>query len=67
MHGRVLLCIAHDPRGLTAATLTPPDRLLAAADAYQDGRRPKPHEIPAYPPASRRGFPPTLIAVLLTK
>ncbi len=26
----------------------------------QDGRRPKPHASPAYPPASGRGFPPTL-------
>src|SRR5260370_9483633 len=33
----------------------------------EDGRRPKPHASPAYPPASGRGFPPTLTAALLTK
>jgi HD-GYP domain-containing protein (c-di-GMP phosphodiesterase class II) len=31
------------PRGLTAASLTPPDRLLAAADAYHAMTEPRPH------------------------
>jgi len=31
------------PRGLTATSLTPPDRLLAAADAYHAMTEPRPH------------------------
>ena len=42
------------PRGLTAATLTPPDRLLAAADVYHAMTEPRPHRDPLAPgPASR--------------
>jgi HD-GYP domain-containing protein (c-di-GMP phosphodiesterase class II) len=42
------------PRGLTAATLTPPDRLLAAADVYHAMTEPRPHRAPLGPgPASR--------------
>ena len=42
------------PRGLTAATLTPPDRLLAVADAYHTMTEPRPHRAPLGPgPASR--------------
>jgi HD-GYP domain-containing protein (c-di-GMP phosphodiesterase class II) len=37
------------PRGLTAATLTPPDRLLAAADAYHAMTEPRPHRGPLGP------------------
>jgi HD-GYP domain-containing protein (c-di-GMP phosphodiesterase class II) len=37
------------PRGLTAATLTPPDRLLAAADAYHAMTEPRPHRAPLGP------------------
>ena len=42
------------PRGLTAASLTPPDRLLAAADVYHAMTEPRPHRAPLGPgPASR--------------
>jgi HD-GYP domain-containing protein (c-di-GMP phosphodiesterase class II) len=34
------------PRGLTAASLTPSDRLLAAADAYHAMTEPRPYRIP---------------------
>ncbi len=34
------------PRGLTAAALTPADRLLAAADAYHAMTEPRPYRIP---------------------
>ena len=37
------------PRGLTAASLTPPDRLLAAADVYHAMTEPRPHR-PAHHP-----------------
>jgi HD-GYP domain-containing protein (c-di-GMP phosphodiesterase class II) len=37
------------PRGLTAAALTPPDRLLAAADAYHAMTEPRPHRDPLGP------------------
>ena len=36
-------------RGLTAATLTPPARLLAAADAYHAMTEPRPHRAPLAP------------------
>ena len=36
-------------RGLTAATLTPPARLLAAADAYHAMTEPRPHRAPRSP------------------
>ena len=42
------------PRGLTAAALTPPDRLLAAADAYHAMTEPRPYRDPLGPgPAAR--------------
>jgi HD-GYP domain-containing protein (c-di-GMP phosphodiesterase class II) len=37
------------PRGLTAAGLTLPDRLLAAADAYHAMTEPRPHRAPLHP------------------
>jgi HD-GYP domain-containing protein (c-di-GMP phosphodiesterase class II) len=37
------------PRGLTAASLTQPDRLLAAADAYHAMTEPRPHRAPLDP------------------
>ncbi len=37
------------PRGLTAAALTPQDRLLAAADAYHAMTEPRPHRAPLDP------------------
>ncbi len=37
------------PRGLTAASLTPADRLLAAADAYHAMTEPRPHRDPLDP------------------
>ena len=37
------------PRGLTAASLTPPDRLLAAADVYHAMTEPRPHRPPLDP------------------
>jgi len=37
------------PHGLTAATLTPADRLLAAADAYHAMTEPRPHRDPLDP------------------
>ena len=44
------------PRGLTAAALTPSDRLLAAADVYHAMTEPRPHrpalDAPARPRAS---------------
>jgi HD-GYP domain-containing protein (c-di-GMP phosphodiesterase class II) len=36
-------------RGMTAATLTPPARLLAAADAYHAMTEPRPHRAPLAP------------------
>jgi HD-GYP domain-containing protein (c-di-GMP phosphodiesterase class II) len=36
-------------RGLTAVTLTPPARLLAAADAYHAMIEPRPHRVPLSP------------------
>jgi DNA-binding CsgD family transcriptional regulator len=37
------------PRGLTAASLTPSDRLLAAADVYHAMTEPRPHRAPLDP------------------
>jgi HD-GYP domain-containing protein (c-di-GMP phosphodiesterase class II) len=37
------------PRGLTAASLTAPDRLLAAADVYHAMTEPRPHRAPLDP------------------
>jgi len=37
------------PRGLTAASLTPPDRLLAAADVYHAMTEPRPYRDPLGP------------------
>ena len=42
------------PRGLTAASLTPPDRLLAAADAYHAMTEPRPHRAPLDPGQAAR-------------
>jgi HD-GYP domain-containing protein (c-di-GMP phosphodiesterase class II) len=42
------------PRGLTAASLTPPDRLLAAADAYHAMTEPRPHRAPLDPSQASR-------------
>ena len=42
------------PRGLTAATLTPPDRLLAAADVYHAMTEPRPHRDPLGPGQASR-------------
>jgi HD-GYP domain-containing protein (c-di-GMP phosphodiesterase class II) len=42
------------PRGLTAATLSPPDRLLAAADAYHAMTEPRPHRAPLGPGQASR-------------
>jgi HD-GYP domain-containing protein (c-di-GMP phosphodiesterase class II) len=41
-------------RGLTAATLTRPARLLAAADAYQAMTEPRPHRAPLSPEQAAR-------------
>ncbi len=42
------------PRGLTAASLTPPDRLLAAADVYHAMTEPRPHRAPLGPGQASR-------------
>jgi DNA-binding CsgD family transcriptional regulator len=42
------------PRGLTAATLTPPDRLLAAADVYHAMTEPRLHRDPLGPGQASR-------------
>jgi HD-GYP domain-containing protein (c-di-GMP phosphodiesterase class II) len=42
------------PRGLTAASLTPSDRLLAAADVYHAWTEPRPHRPPADPGLASR-------------
>jgi HD-GYP domain-containing protein (c-di-GMP phosphodiesterase class II) len=42
------------PRGLTAASLTPPDRLLAAADVYHAMTEPRPHRAPLDPGQAAR-------------
>ena len=42
------------PRGLTAAALTPPDRLLAAADVYHAMTEPRPYRDPLGPGQASR-------------
>lgn len=42
------------PRGLMSATLTPSDRLLAAAACYQSALEPRPYRDPLSPPAAER-------------
>ncbi len=42
------------PRGLTAASLTPSDRLLAAADVYHAMNEPRPHRAPLDPGRASR-------------
>ena len=42
------------PRGLTAASLTPPDRLLAAADVYHAMTEPRPYRAPLGPGQASR-------------
>ena len=42
------------PRGLTAASLTPADRLLAAADVYHAMTEPRPHRAPLDPDRASR-------------
>jgi DNA-binding CsgD family transcriptional regulator len=42
------------PRGLTAVSLTPSDRLLAAADVYQAMTEPRPHRAPVDPDRAAR-------------
>ena len=42
------------PRRLTAAALTPPDRLLAAADVYHAMTEPRPHRAPLSPGSAAR-------------
>ena len=42
------------PRGLTAAALTPPDRLLAAADVYHAMTEPRPYRDPLGPGQATR-------------
>ncbi len=42
------------PRGLTAAALTPSDRLLAAADVYHAMSEPRPHRAPLDPDRASR-------------
>ncbi len=44
------------PRGLTAASLTPPDRLLAAADVYHAMTEPRPHRDPLGPGQASRAL-----------
>ena len=50
------------PRGLTAATLTPSDRLLAAADAYHAMTEPRPHRVPLDPDRAFRDLRAEVIA-----
>lgn len=42
------------PRGLTGATLTPADRVLAAADVYHAMTEPRPHRDPLEPQEAQR-------------
>ena len=50
------------PRGLTAASLTPADRLLAAADAYHAMTEPRPHRTPLDPGQASRDLRAEVIA-----
>ena len=50
------------PRGLTAASLTPSDRLLAAADAYHAMTEPRPHRAPLDPDRAFRDLRAEVIA-----
>jgi HD-GYP domain-containing protein (c-di-GMP phosphodiesterase class II) len=50
------------PRGLTAASLTPQDRLLAAADAYHAMSEPRPHRTPVDPGQASRDLRAEVIA-----
>ena len=50
------------PRGLTAASLTQPDRLLAAADAYHAMTEPRPHRAPLDPDQASRELRAEVIA-----
>ena len=50
------------PRGLTAASLTPSDRLLAAADAYHAMTEPRPHRAPLDPDRAVRDLRAEVIA-----
>ena len=50
------------PRGLTAASLTPQDRLLAAADLYHAMTEPRPHRSPLDPGQASRDLRAEVIA-----
>ena len=50
------------PRGLTAASLTPSDRLLAAAYAYHAMTEPRPHRAPLDPDRAFRDLRAEVIA-----
>ena len=50
------------PRGLTAASLTPADRLLAAADVYHAMTEPRPHRSPLDPGQASRKLRAEVIA-----
>ncbi len=50
------------PRGLTAASLTPQDRLLAAADAYHAMTEPRPHRAPLDPGQASRDLRAEVVA-----
>jgi HD-GYP domain-containing protein (c-di-GMP phosphodiesterase class II) len=50
------------PRGLTAASLTPLDRLLAAADAYHAMTEPRPHRAPLDPGQASRDLRAEVVA-----
>jgi DNA-binding CsgD family transcriptional regulator len=50
------------PRSLTAASLTPSDRLLAAADAYHAMTEPRPHRAPLDPDRASRNLRAEVIA-----
>jgi hypothetical protein len=50
------------PRGLTAASLTPQDRLLATADAYHAMTEPRPHRIPLDPGQASRDLRAEVVA-----
>jgi HD-GYP domain-containing protein (c-di-GMP phosphodiesterase class II) len=50
------------PRGLTAASLTPQDRLLAAADVYHAMTEPRPHRGPLDPGQASRNLRAEVVA-----